>query len=102
MIVMMFFRCLTDNGIMPCIKVRKNAKVKKTNHYLEICRLYHRGKMICKEWKDNSVRYGQRWIFETVFSCIKRMFGEYVYSIKSKEYDTGNDVKSILYNQINN
>ncbi len=22
------FRCLTDNGILPCIKVRKNAKVR--------------------------------------------------------------------------
>lgn len=30
------FRCLaTDNGILPCIKVRKNAKVKlKTGHIL--------------------------------------------------------------------
>ncbi len=27
------FRCLADNGIPPCIKVRKNAKVKlKTGH----------------------------------------------------------------------
>ena len=29
------FRCLADNGILPCIKVRKNAKVRlKTNHIL--------------------------------------------------------------------
>jgi hypothetical protein len=28
------FRCLTDNGILPCIKVRKNARVgwKKREH----------------------------------------------------------------------
>ena len=33
------------------------------------------------KWKD-SVSYGQRWIVETVFSCIKRMFGEYVTAIR--------------------
>ena len=26
--------------------------------------------------KEDSVSYGQIWIVETVFSCIKRMFGE--------------------------
>src|SRR3954453_8331468 len=26
------FGCLADNGILPCIKVRKNARVKKTNN----------------------------------------------------------------------
>ncbi len=42
------FRYLSDNGILPCIKVRKNAKVswiKETS--LGICQLYLR-KMICK------------------------------------------------------
>ena len=29
------------------------------------------------KWKKKR-RYGQRWIAETVFSSIKRMFGEYV------------------------
>jgi hypothetical protein len=35
-----------------------------------------------QNWKEDSiVRYGQRWVIETVFSSIKRMFdGEYVYS----------------------
>jgi hypothetical protein len=27
-----------------------------------------------QQWKD-SVSYGQRWIAETIFWCIKRMFG---------------------------
>ena len=43
------FKCLADSGILPCIKVRKNAKVKKTNHLLEICRLYLRRKTIYKD-----------------------------------------------------
>ncbi len=32
-------------------------------------------------WKD-SAGYGKRWMAETVFSSIKRTFGEYVYSVK--------------------
>ena len=43
------FRCLADNGIMPWIKVWKNAKVNwKQDIFLEICQLYPR-KMICKD-----------------------------------------------------
>ena len=41
-----------------------------------------------QKWKDSIVNYGQRWIVETAFSCIKRTFGEYVYSVKLKNYDT--------------
>jgi len=33
------------------------------------------------KWKKKR-RYGQRWIVETVFSAIKRMFGEYVSATK--------------------
>jgi hypothetical protein len=33
-----------------------------------------------QRWKDSIVRYGKRWIVETVFSSIKRIFDrEYVY-----------------------
>ena len=37
-----------------------------------------------QKWKDSIVSYGQRWIVETVFSSIKRIFGEYVYSVRLK------------------
>ena len=39
--------------------------------------------MTCKNGKDNE-SYRQRWIVETVFSAIKRTFGEYVYSVRLK------------------
>ena len=76
------FRCLTDKGILPCIKVRKNARVgwKKGNIFRNLSVLAQKKDL--QEWKD-SVRYGQRWIVETVFSCLKRRFGEYVYSVNS-------------------
>jgi len=51
-------------------------------------------------WKDNIVSYGNRWISETVFSCIKGTFAEYVYSIKSKNMIQGMMLKASLYNKL--
>ncbi len=71
---------------MPCIKVRKNSRVKwkRGNIIRNLSVLAQRNDI--QKWKD-SVSYGQRWIVETVFSCLKRMFGEYVYSVKSAVKD---------------
>ncbi|HEY6537228.1 MAG TPA: transposase, partial [Candidatus Nitrosocosmicus sp.] len=52
-----------------------------------------------REWKD-SVSYGQRWIVETVFSSIKRTFGEYVYSVKLKNMIQEMMLKASLYNKM--
>ena len=89
------FRCLSDNGIQPCIKVRKNAKVrlKKGNILRNLSVLAQKNDL--QKWKD-SVSYGQRWIVETVFFCLKRRFGEYVYSVKLKNIIQKNDVESII------
>jgi hypothetical protein len=75
------FRYLSDNGILPCIKVKKNARVrwKKGNFLRNLSVISQKNNL--QEWKD-SVSYGQRWSAETVFSCLKRRFGEYVYSVK--------------------
>jgi hypothetical protein len=72
------FRYLSDNGILPCIKVRKNAKVrwKKGNILKNLSVLIQRNDL--QKWKDSVSSGGQRWIVETVFSCLKRTFGEYV------------------------
>ena len=73
-----------DNGILPCIKVRKNAQVRlKKGHILRNLSVIAQ-KNDLKRWKDSIVSYGQRWIVETVFSAIKRTFGEYVYSVRLK------------------
>jgi hypothetical protein len=88
------FRCLTDNGILPCIKVRKNARVgwKKGNTLWNLSVISQKTDL--QEWKDNSVRYGKRWIAETVFSCIMRTFGEHVYSVNFENM-VKDDAKSI-------
>ena len=93
------FRCLADNGILPCIKVRKNAKVrwKKGNILRNLSVLAQRNDL--QKWKD-SVSYGQRWIAETVFSCIKRTFGEYVYSVRLKNMIQEMMLKASLYNKM--
>jgi hypothetical protein len=78
------FRYSSNHGILPCIKVRKNARVrwKKGNIFRNLSVLAQRNDL--QKWKY-SVSYGNRWIVETVFSCIKRMFGrEYVYSVRLK------------------
>jgi hypothetical protein len=69
---------------MPCIKVRKNARVrwKKGKFLRNLSVLAQRNDL--QKWKDSIVSYGKRWIVETVFSSIKRMFGEYVYSVRLK------------------
>ena len=94
------FRYLGDNGILPCIKVRKNAKVRlKKGHILRNLSVLSQ-KNDLQKWKDSIVSYGQRWIVETVFSCIKRMFGEYVYSVRLKNMIQEMMLKASLYNKM--
>jgi IS5 family transposase len=90
------FQFLSFKGIQPAIKVRKNSRCRKTNHYLRN-KTVKMQKNNLQEWKD-SVRYGQRWIVETVFSCIKRMFGEYVTAIKFENMIREMVLKASLYN----
>jgi IS5 family transposase len=90
------FQFLSFKGIHPAIKVRKNAKCRKTNHYLRNKNVQSQ-KTNLQQWKD-SVNYGQRWIVETVFSCIKRMFGEYVTAIRFENMIKEMILKASLYN----
>ena len=93
------FRYLSKNHIKPGIKTRSNSKVKSTN-----C---HAGNMSVvkqqanfKRWK-RSVSYGHRWMAETVFSSIKRMFGEHVTARKFSNMVKEIFLKATLYNMFN-
>ena len=90
------FQLLSFKGIQSAIKVRKNSRCKKTNHYLRNKNVQLQ-KTNMKQWKE-SVSYGQRWIVETVFSCIKRMFGEYVTAIRFENMIKEIILKASLYN----
>ena len=67
------FRYLSKNHIKPGIKTRSNSKVKSTNCHARNMSVL-RQQTNLKRW-ERSVSYGKRWMVETVFSCIKRMFG---------------------------
>jgi transposase len=90
------FQLLSFKGIRPAIKVRKNSIYKKTNHYLRN-KAVQSQKTDLQQWKD-SVIYGKRWIVETIFSCIKRMFGEYVTAIRFENMVKEIMLKVSLYN----
>ncbi len=94
------FRYLSDNGILPCIKVRKNARIKLKkgkNIIRNLSVLAQRNDL--QRWKDGE-SYGKRWIVETVFSCLKRRFGEYLYSVKLKNMIQEMMLKASLYNKL--
>jgi hypothetical protein len=92
------FRYLGDNRILHCIQVRKNTKVRwKKEHILRnLTVLAQRNDL---KWKY-SISYGKRWIVETVFSCLKRMFGEYIYSVKLQYMIQEMMLKASLYNKL--
>ncbi|MGH2623071.1 MAG: transposase [Sphingobacterium sp.] len=93
------FKYLSERGIMPCIKVRKNSRVrwKTANLFRNLSVIAQRGNNF-EQWK-RSVSYGQRWIVESAFSVLKRMFGEYVYSIKMENMKQELMLKASLYNK---
>jgi hypothetical protein len=71
------FRYLAANGIQAAIKVKKNSSGKA----MGCC--YPRKLAVMQQLSDfekwkSSVSYGHRWIAESIFSAIKRMFGEHV------------------------
>jgi predicted metal-dependent phosphotriesterase family hydrolase len=91
------FRYLSDNDIEAAIKVRKNSSANKItdSHPRNIVVLQQLKNF--EKWKD-SVSYGYRWIAETVFSSIKRMFGECVSARKYSNMVKKMMLKASLYN----
>lgn len=92
------FRYLSDNGIEAAIKVRKNSFADKLTHCYPRNIVVRQQLKNFEKWKD-SVSYGYRWIVaETVFSSIKRTFGEYVSARKYSNMVKEMMLKASLYN----
>jgi hypothetical protein len=73
------FRMLADRGIDPLIRVRKNASLKGGGCMpRKFAVLYQFGNI---DWRRES-GYGYRWMAESAFSSIKRVFGEYICAVK--------------------
>lgn len=91
------FSYLDDQNIIPAIKVRRNSIPKSRG-------CYPRKKAVTEQLTDykrwcTSVSYGKRWIVESVFSSIKRMFGEEVRSKNRHNMIQELMLKISLYNK---
>jgi IS5 family transposase len=94
------FRYLSKNHIKPGIKTRSNSKVKSTNCHARNMSVVKQQQANLNGWK-NSVSYGHRWMTETAFSSIKRMFGEHVTARKFSNMAKEIFLKATLYNMFN-
>jgi len=90
------FHEITRFGALPGIPVRKNA----TTH----CRgCYSRKRAVLAQQKDyeqwkQQVQYTMRCVVESIFSGLKRRFGEHLFSIKERFRSVEMWLRSILWN----
>ena len=90
------FQYLSDNNIEAAIKVRKNSSGRSNGCYPRKLIVLQQMKNF-KKWK-HSVSYGYRWMSESVFSAMKRTFGEYVSARKFPNMVKEMFLKVSLYN----
>ncbi|MGH9976818.1 MAG: transposase, partial [Nitrososphaeraceae archaeon] len=90
---------LSKHHIKPGIKTRRSSKVRPTNCNARNISLL-RQQTNFKRWK-NSVSYEHRWMAETAFSSIKRMYGEHVAARKFPYMVREILLKAALYNMFN-
>jgi hypothetical protein len=90
------FKYLQKKKIKHAIKVRKDSIILRKNNSLRNREVYSQLKDLF-EWKMKR-RYGRRWIAETVFSSIKRMFGEHTSATRFQNMVKEMTMKVSLYN----
>jgi len=90
------FRFLKGKRIKPVIKVKRNSVVSPKNSKTRNDEVMQQAKDFLK-WKRKR-KYGHRWMAETVFSSIKRMFGEHVSSTRFQNMIKEMMLKVSLYN----
>lgn len=93
------FQYLLDKNIDAAIKVRKNSS------YDRSIGCYSRKIAVLKQLKNfekwkTKVSYSSRWIAETVFSSLKRMFGEHYIRKKIFKHGQRDDAKSIVIQRV--
>jgi hypothetical protein len=90
------FNYLQKNKIKPAIKVRNNSIISSKNNKIRNREAKFQTRDLLK-WKKKR-KYGKRWTAETVFSCIKRTYGEYVSATKLQNMIKELILKVSLYN----
>jgi hypothetical protein len=91
------FQYVSKNRIKVGIKTRRNSKVRPTNCKSRNMAVIRQQRNF-KRWKQ-SVGYSHRWMAETVFSSMKRMFGEHVSARKFPNMIKELFLKASLYNK---
>jgi hypothetical protein len=91
------FRYISDNGIMPYIKLKMNSIVQlKTGNFIRNLSVISQKKDLQK-WEDGVI-CGHRCIVETVFSSIENVL-RYVYYVKFKNMIQEMMLKVSWYNK---
>jgi hypothetical protein len=91
------FQYLSNKNIEAAIKVRKNSSYDRTVGCIPKKRIVLNQLKNFERWKTR-VKYGSRWIAETVFSSVKRTFGEYVTAKRVPNMVKEMILKASLYN----
>ena len=78
------FSYLDDLGIDPAMRVHRNSVVSANRDCPARMNAVMRQTDVYDMWRD-SVSYGMRWIAESVFSSLKRMFGEEAARSRNKD-----------------
>jgi hypothetical protein len=84
-------------NVLPVIKVRKNSSVKDNTRCIPRKPSVMQQLEDIKRWRKRH-GYGMRWMAESAFSPIKRMFGEYAYSAKWNNIVNELMSKASIYN----
>jgi Transposase DDE domain len=90
------FTYIQKKRIIPGIKVRKNSIISSKNNKIRNREVKFQTRDLLK-WKKKR-KYGHRWMVETVFSSIKRTYGEYVSATKLQNIIKEMILKVSLYN----
>jgi len=91
------FRFLSNNRIEPVIRVRSNSVPKSKGCMARKLAVIEQQTFKPKAW-SRIHRFGYRWRVEGTFSCIKRIFGEYVTAKKFVNMAKEMAMKASIYN----
>ena len=91
------FRFLSNNHIKPLIRVRSNSVPKSKGCMARKLAVIEQQMFKPKAW-SRIHRFGYRWRVEGTFSCIKRIFGEYVTAKKFVNMAKEMAMKASIYN----
>ena len=89
------FECLEEKKIQPGIRVRKNSTISPRNAGSRNKEV--RSQKDSPRWKRKR-KYGKRWAAETVFSSLKRTYGEHVSATRFQNMVKEMALKVSLYN----